>query len=291
MTKEELIALTEGLPLSEDTVEKMQQKLQESIGDAVSKARVETASEIQSLKEEIELLEHENEDLIEKAEEYAELLKTELQEQHETELTDQRENLIEKAEEYAGTIAEEYANKLESYAQYVVENFVQENKESLIESRKYEKMCEVVEGIKNSLQESLNLVVEPSDETAELNGKLEESKNEYNKLAEAYANLRKEVADLEKKNIFESETKNLADTQKEKVQRLMEGTEVSSDEYRRRLKLVVEEVSTEKMITETVEKPQMVSNPGFKYDGSVEFPTKMDVDFDERMQRYLKSLA
>lgn len=292
MTKEELESL--GIQeLSEETVAKMAKSLQEKIEDAVTKARIEAQAEIASLKETIELMEHEREDLIEKADEYAEKIREELIEKADEYATQVREEMIEQGEAYGQHLAEEYANKLESYAQYVVEQFVEENKKVLVENKHYEKMKSALDSIRGTLAESLNLTVEQPDEVQALEDQLEESKADYNKLAASYAQLKESVETLERTQIFEESTKALADTQREKVQRLMEGMNTKSKEdYRRTLKLMVEEViGGEKAINEDVNPEQKSQQSGFKYDGNVMFPTKQEPDFEDRMKRYLASLV
>lgn len=292
MTKEELESL--GIQgLSEETVTKMAKSLQEKIEDVVTKTRVELQSEITSLKETIELLEHEREDLIEKADEYAKTIREELNEKIEEREHLVREEMIEQGEAYGQHLAEEYANKLESYAQYVVEQFVESNKKILSENKHYEKMKGALDSIRETLAESLNLTVEQPDEVRALESQLEESKAEYNKLASSYAQLNESVEALERTQIFEEFTKTLADTQREKVQRLMEGMDTrSKEDYRRTLKLMVEEViGKEKTITEDVTPQKKITSPGINYDGNVKFPSKEEPDFQERMQRYLASLV
>lgn len=288
MTKKELEAL--GLQdLSEDTVKSMTELLQQKIKDEVTKARVGLQSEIVSLKETVELMEHEREDLIMKADEYAESIREEIIEKGEEYANLVREEIIEK---YGNHLAEQYADKLESYAQYVVEQFIETNKKVLVENKNYDRMKNVLETIRGTLAESLNLTVEPTDREAELENQLAESKEEYNKLAQSNMTLRKDLENLERTAIFESITKSLADTQREKVQRLIEGMDTKSPEdYRRTLKLMVEEVIGEKeQAAEEIVEEKKVANPAFKYDGNIEFPTKQVPSFDERMQRYLNSL-
>ena len=94
---------------------------------------------------------------------------------------------------------------------------------------------------------------------------MEEAKASYAKLFEDFNSLKSEIVTLKKEKLFEEKTKDFADTQKERAEKLLESLNTKSlDEYTKALDLVVADVSkktlTEEVITEEKEEKPKKSN-------------------------------
>lgn len=167
------------------------------------------------------------------------------------------------------------AESAEAEVEKLVEEGVKEAKDALAEAAdKFlenlatewlkENQLAVDRGIKVDLFESMftglkQLVIEHNvvlpeesvDVVAEMENELEETSQEVNKLFEQVTELRKEVGAMKREKALREATENLTDTQREKVESLLEGVQYS-DGFEAKVKAMVSVVESKK--TDQIEK-------------------------------------
>ena len=186
------------------------------------------------------------------------------------------EYIKQKSDEYAEYVVKEMAEKIDLYSQFVVEKFIEENKKALIESQEYSRMKKIFEKVKETFEEGLFQINE-DQYIKELKNELEERIQAYNEIFEEATQLKKKLDEKKYEEIFNSLTKDLAETQREKISRLIKNVNFKDvDEYKRAIEIMIEELSSETTKSVSV-------NEG-KDDNSAR---KI---LDERIQKYLKYL-
>lgn len=150
--------------------------------------------------------------------------------------------LDENAKEYLSNVTNSLVEKVDDYLEYVVEEWMTENTVAVEQGIKTTIAENFISGLKNLFEnhyidvpnEKYNVL----DELYEQNRKLQEALNESMKSS---IDLKKEIALTECAGIFVAETKNLADTQVNKLQNLMENINFNSpEEYRNKLVAIKE---------------------------------------------------
>jgi hypothetical protein len=239
---QELKGLLESVELSEDTLIKLKLMVEQAI-------QARTAS----LQEEIETVKKEAEKQI--------------------------EQIKEKADEYAQYVVKEMSEKIDSYAEYVVEKFIEENKASLIEHQEFLRMKNIFEGVKRAFEEGF-VKLDESDVVAELQSKLDESTEAYNKLFEETVALKKQIEEQQFAAVFENLTRDLAETQREKILKLIENVRFASvDEFKRGVELMIEEIVASS-------KKEQMNEEG----SSEKSDSKTQPQVDDKMRQYLNHL-
>lgn len=248
---ETLTKLLPGVEISEEFVDKLTALIESTIAERVE----EQTKEIQ-----------------EKADEYASYAKNQIDE------------ISSKANAYSEFVVEEMTRKVEDYCEFVVQEFIRENRKKLVETEEYCRMAQTLNAIRESFQQNyFTLSSEPANK--ELEEKLKDTKKSFNELFEENRVLKKEIKecvefiDLEaRKAIFKEETKDLAETQREKLQSLIEKARFDNTKmFKEGLKLMVEDMKPsakdKKVVTEKKDTliPEQVSQ-------------------EERMAHYLKYL-
>lgn len=267
ITTENLKELIGESELSEDTLLKIKVMVENAIAEKVQAATEElkTAHETQV------------------AELNARI--AEATESHEAEITD----LTEKANQYAQYVVQEITDKIDSYAEYVVEKFIEDNKQTLVESDEYARMKNVFESIKGAF-EGAYFQLTPTDKTVELEGKLQEAKDSFNELFGKYQTLIKENEEMQYAMIFESLTKDLADTQKEKLKTLVENVSFDGPaEFKRGVELMIGQV-TESSKSATDGGNNATATTIVEDAAQAEGATEVKPEASDAMKRYLKVL-
>lgn len=271
ITTEQLKALFGETELSEDTIVSMKLMVEDAIKVKVDEAKAESASELEALREQAEAYS-----------EYAQRQYSELMEQVEAYseyALDEHKTLMEQANDYAKYVVEEMTNKVDAYAEYVVEKFIEDNKQTLVESDEYARMKSTFNTIKEAFEGAF-FQLTPTDKTVELEGELKEAKDQYNEIFGKYKAVVAENEEMQFAMVFESLTKDLADTQKEKLKALIEHVSFDSvAEFKRGVELMIgriDESSTPPKADEVVEPTKVV--------------VQEEVDPASPMTRYLKVL-
>ena len=249
--KETLSNLLPSVEISDEFVT----KLTASIESAVAQRVVEETESIQRKADQ------KIKELEEKASEYESYANEQIQE------------INDKATAYAEYVVEEMTKKVEDYCEYVVEKFVKDNKAQLIEAAEYAKMVKVVKQIREAFESNFfQLNPEPANKSFEK--QIEENKKAFNDLFEEHRMLKRQIEDYSayvdsenRKVIFNRVTEGLADTQKERLERLIEKANFENlDEYESGIELMVEEfkqafaTSPKSQVTETKKEEKKVIN-------------------------------
>lgn len=184
--------------------------------------------------------------------------------------------LTEQANAYAEYVIEETTNKVDEYCSFVVEQFIEENKQKLVEHEDYVRTVGALKSIKESFEKNyftlntdavIDSLKEEQAKDKELYGKLFEANQELKKEMSA---LKESVEADKRKNLIESLVSSLADTQKEKIRKLVEGSSFSSLETMAEgVKLMINELNLNK-------------NQDVK-------EAKEEKSIDERVKRFLPS--
>ena len=169
--------------------------------------------------------------------------------------------LEEQAAEQLVEFKETLVEKVDTYLNYIVEQWMEENKLAVESGLR----TEIAEDFISSLQkvfkehyievpeEKYNVMEELEAQADELKAKLDESVNTQIELA-------RELSDIKCAQILEEQTKDLADTEAEKLKKLVEGVEFDTEElYREKVAVIKEnyfpktaKASPEQVLTEQV---------------------------------------
>jgi hypothetical protein len=226
-------------PISEETIVKMKVLLSQLIEEKMAEKDVEIAQLKETAEKDVQLLQAEKEDL------------------------------MKVAQAYGDSIQEELAEKAEEYSKYVVEKFIAENQEKLIEGDEYKRMKTVFDRVKSLFEEqffSLDFDAAVANQVAELQEQIASQKQEFSELFEQFINTKTELENMQFANLFEAETKDLPDTQKEAIAKLMEHINCKDlNEYKSAVNLLIEQVKNTKTSLEEKPAPKKEDDVMSKY--------------------------
>jgi hypothetical protein len=162
----------------------------------------------------------------------------------------------EKLSEHVVDIAEQLESNVSDYLGYVVEEWVKENQLAVDNGLRTEIAENFIQGLKNLFAESYIEV--PEDKTNvfdEMTDAIEALETRVNEEMKKNINLREQVSLLEAQSIFVEETKSLRAIDAENLRKLAENVEFSnSQDFRSKVKLLVENYSKVKQSPKTVSK-------------------------------------
>jgi regulator of replication initiation timing len=140
--------------------------------------------------------------------------------------------------EYKDSIVE----KIDSYLNYVVENWMEENQLAIENGLRTEIAEDFITGLKVLFKEHyIEVPEEKYDVIGELQSKVEDLEENLDVQLENNVNLNAEVSELKKQLIIKEMTDDLADTEVNKLNKLLEGVEFENDEiYREKVKVIKE---------------------------------------------------
>lgn len=148
--------------------------------------------------------------------------------------------LEERFNEYANGISVNLVQRTDEYLNYVVEEFMEQHKITL-ENGFRNQICEnFMNGLKNLFESCyIDMPDEKLDIFKSLFEKAKNIEDDNKNLLEENIQLKNQLFNSECANIFQNETKELADTQVEKLQDLMESVSFSTvDEFKNKLQAV-----------------------------------------------------
>ena len=150
--------------------------------------------------------------------------------------------LDEGAKEYLGTVTESLVEKVDDYLDYVVEEWVKENSIAIEQGIKTTIAENFITGLKNLFENHyIDVPAEKYNVLDDLYAQNRQLQENLNKAVTTMIELKKEVALTECAGIFVAETKDLADTQINKLQSLMENVNFTTpEEYREKLVAIKE---------------------------------------------------
>ena len=145
------------------------------------------------------------------------------------------------AEEFT-VYKEGVVEKIDAYLNYVVENYLEENKLAVESGLRSEIAEDFMSGLKALFKEHyIEVPEEKYDVISELQDKVTELEEGLNSQLENNVNLNTEVTDLRKKLIIKEMSKDLADTEASKLAKLLEGVEFdNADFYKEKVSVIKE---------------------------------------------------
>ena len=165
------------------------------------------------------------------------------------------EQSVQELVEFKETIVE----KVDSYLTYIVEQWMEENQLAVESGLRTEIAEDFMNGLKVLFQEHyIEVPEEKYDVLDELQSKTQELEAKLNDAINENIATSKDLAELKAAKIFEEQTKDLADTEVEKLKKLVEGVEFGSEDvYREKVAVIKENYfpktapkSPEKMLLE-----------------------------------------
>lgn len=161
-------------------------------------------------------------------------------------VNDELENIVEQIEEQKtqelANITEGLVEKIDSFMNYVVEQWMEDNKLQVESGLRTEIAEDFITGLKTLFQEHyIEVPEEKVDVLEELNDKAEELEEKLNSAITENVELTKELSDLKKALVLSEMTEDLADTEAEKLTKLLEGVSYDSEQlFREKVKVVKE---------------------------------------------------
>lgn len=152
------------------------------------------------------------------------------------------QRLQEEKDQEVEELAEQLVEKVDSFLNYVVEQWLEENTLAVDKGLRSEIAEDFISGLKTLFQEHyIDVPEEKYDVIDELQTKAGELEDRLNSTLEENMSLSKEVTELKKGLILGEMTGDLADTESEKLARLLEGVSFDSEElFREKLKVIKE---------------------------------------------------
>ena len=141
---------------------------------------------------------------------------------------------------------------MDTYLDYVVGEWVEENKLPIERGIRSEITESFINGLKGLFAEHrISVPDEEVDLVAEMAEKIEELEKKLNEETDSVLTLRKELEEAKKSDVFAEVCEGLADTQVEKLRSLTDGLEhVDLEDYRRKVEIVKENYFNKTEITE-----------------------------------------
>lgn len=150
------------------------------------------------------------------------------------------------SEEVEG-IKEEMTTKIDQYLDYVVEQWVEENKLAIEASLRTQVAEDFMEGLRNLFAESyINVPDEKIDVLGELHAQIEELEAKLDESINTTLELQSVIDEATQEATFDEVSEGLAATQVEKLRTLAEGIEFSDSEtYAKKLSIIKDKYFTE----------------------------------------------
>jgi hypothetical protein len=137
----------------------------------------------------------------------------------------------EKLKEEVETTKSELVEKVDSYLNYVVEEWMQENKLAIERGIKGEIAEDFISGLKKLFEDHyIDVPDEKYDVLEDQASKIEDLEKKLNEQIEKNVEQNKAIGELKRQDIIDEASKDLADTAKEKFNKLAEEVEFSNEE-------------------------------------------------------------
>ena len=194
------------------------------------------------------------------------------------------EEFEQKLDEAVASISEEMTGKLNSYLDYVVEQWVEENRLAVESSLRTDVMESFLSGMRSLFVEHyIEIPEDKVDVVEQLNAQVEELEDKLNEQINVNIEIAEQVKAFEKVAAFEEVAEGLSDTQADKLAMLAENIDAGSiDEFKRKLGFIKESYLSAKK-TSNVE---LQLNEEVEV---VEEPVAKNVD--PAMDQYLKAIS
>ena len=192
-----------------------------------------------------------------------------IEEQNETQLNEYKEAMVE---------------KVDSYMNYIVEQWMEENKLAVENGLRNEITEEFMTGLKTLFKESYIEVPEDKyDVLDDLTNKVESLTAELDETISDNVTLANELTEFKKSSVFEEVTSGLADTEKEKLIKLIEGVEYENDEsFAEKVKVIRENYFPKDKVQSPEQTLVEESNTGTQ---------EQEIDKSHPMNKYVESIS
>jgi hypothetical protein len=142
---------------------------------------------------------------------------------------------------------DDMVTKMDEYIEYVVDEYVKENKVAIESNHKVEMADAIIEATKKVFADHhVELPEDKVDVVKSMEESVSDAKDKLNKEINDKIDVKRENDELKRTIIFMQETKEMTDTDVENVKNLMEGLEYGDEEdYKKKLKIVMDKVNTD----------------------------------------------
>jgi hypothetical protein len=184
-------------------------------------------------------------------------------------------------EEYKESIVE----KVDAYLNYVVENYMEENKLAIENGLRTEIAEDFITGLKALFKEHyIEVPEEKYDVIGELQSKVTELEEGLNRQLEQNVSLNAEVTALRKDSIISEMSKDLADTDAKRLAKLLEGVDFDNENlYKEKVAVIKENYFS---VKETKKPSQMMAQPLVE-----ETNVQESFDSNDTVSSYAKALS
>lgn len=172
------------------------------------------------------------------------------------------EEYNQKLDEQVATVTENIVSKVDEYLEYVVSEWMEENKLAIETGIKSEIVEDFMVGLKNLFVEHyIDIPEEKTDIVEELASKVQELEGELDKVVTENVNLNSEIGNYKKDSILTDVSEGLSEVQSAKLKSLAEAIEfVSEEDYKEKLSLTKKKYfSEQKDDTTSVAKDQFAT--------------------------------
>ena len=193
------------------------------------------------------------------------------------------EEYAQKLEEEIASINENVISKVDEYLEYVVSEWVEENKLAIDSGIRSEIAEDFMQGLKNLFQEHyIDIPEEKVDMVEELASKVEALESELDKMVTENTSLNAEIGSYKKDSIVDEISEGLTEVQAAKLSQLAENIEfVSEEDYKEKVSL-----TKRKYFSESKEEVQETVKDQFGADDELETASLSPV-----MEHYVKNIS
>ena len=193
------------------------------------------------------------------------------------------EEYAQKLEEEIASINENVISKVDEYLEYVVSEWVEENKLAIDSGIRSEIAEDFMQGLKNLFQEHyIDIPEEKVDMVEELASKVESLESELDKMVTENTSLNAEIGSYKKDSIVDEISEGLTEVQAAKLSQLAENIEfVSEEDYKEKVSL-----TKRKYFSESKEEVQETVKDQFGADDELETASLSPV-----MEHYVKNIS
>jgi len=187
-----------------------------------------------------------------------------------------------KLKEELDTTKTELVEKVDSYLNYVVEEWMKQNEIAVERGIKGEIAEDFISGLKKLFEDHyINVPDEKYDVLEDQASKIEELNKKLNEQIDANVKLNSEIGKLTRQDIVDAVSSNLADTNKEKFNKLAEEIEyTNADEFKKKVSTIKESYFSTKEISSNNE-----------IDNVAEGETTDNVDLSNAMTAYTAAIT
>ena len=200
------------------------------------------------------------------------------------------EEYLQEIEESTKNFQGEMVEKVDNYLNYVVNEWMEDNKLAVERGIKSELTDDFMTGLRNLFKEHyIDVPEEKVDIVDDLFEKVEDLEKKLNEEIEKNVTLKSSLAESSKEGIINDVCEGLADTQKEKVSSLAEGVEFENEEqYKAKLEMLKESYFPQKEVVNSED--DIVETTTTTEELNEEIENVQTQSRDAQMQAYLDML-